>query len=171
MSTIASPRASTAISSRRTSTSTDRSTSTSRQPPGPATGNLRRNRAALRDYYNLQSQATTATSDTSSVPPTPTLDPETESELDKPSFDPSAYVSHILATEGLEGVMRVEAGLVSDVRTLDGEKKALVYDNYSKLIAATDTIRKMRMDMDPLTPATKTLEEGIREIAESARAL
>lgn len=29
-----------------------------------------------------------------------------------------------------------------DIRGLDGERKALVYDNYSKLIAATDTIRK-----------------------------
>jgi len=67
--------------------------------------------------------------------------------------------------------MRVEAGLVSDIRTLDGEKKALVYDNYSKLIAATDTIRKMRTGMDPLTPTTATLAPAIAHIAESARAL
>lgn len=32
-----------------------------------------------------------------------------------------------------------------DIRSLDGERKALVYDNYSKLIAATDTIRKVRV--------------------------
>lgn len=30
-----------------------------------------------------------------------------------------------------------------EIKGLDGEKKALVYDNYSKLIAATDTIRKV----------------------------
>ncbi len=30
-----------------------------------------------------------------------------------------------------------------EIRGLDGERKALVYDNYSKLIAATDTIRKV----------------------------
>jgi hypothetical protein len=30
------------------------------------------------------------------------------------------------------------------MRALDAEKKALVYDNYSKLIAATETIRRMR---------------------------
>ena len=29
------------------------------------------------------------------------------------------------------------------MRGLDGEKKALVYDNYSRLIAATDTIRRV----------------------------
>lgn len=30
-----------------------------------------------------------------------------------------------------------------EIKGLDGERKALVYDNYSKLIAATDTIRKV----------------------------
>lgn len=30
-----------------------------------------------------------------------------------------------------------------EIRALDGEKKALVYDNYSKLIAAVETIRKV----------------------------
>lgn len=34
--------------------------------------------------------------------------------------------------------------MVTEIRGLDGERKALVYDNYSKLIAATDTIRKVR---------------------------
>jgi hypothetical protein len=169
MSTIASPRPSIALSSRRTSTSTDRSVSATRNPgPGPATGNLRRNRAALRDYYNLKAGSADQSKD---VPPTPTLDPEIESELDKEGFDPEQYVKDILAREGLEGVMRVEAGLVSEIRTLDGEKKALVYDNYSKLIAATDTIRKMRTNMDPLTPTTNTLTPAIGHIAETATAL
>lgn len=31
----------------------------------------------------------------------------------------------------------------TEIRGFDGERKALVYDNYSKLIAATDTIRKV----------------------------
>jgi len=169
MSTIASPRPSIALSSRRTSTSTDRSVSATRNPgPGPATGNLRRNRAALRDYYNLKAGSADESKD---VPPTPTLDPEIESELDKEGFDPEQYVKDILAREGLEGVMRVEAGLISEIRTLDGEKKALVYDNYSKLIAATDTIRKMRTNMDPLTPTTATLTPAIGHIAETATAL
>jgi hypothetical protein len=166
MSTIASPRPSIALS-RRTSTSTDRSVSATRGP-GPATGTLRRNRAALRDFYNLKNSNAEGGKD---APPTPTLDPEIESELDKDGFDPEQYVKDILAREGLEGVMRVEAGLVSEIRTLDGEKKALVYDNYSKLIAATDTIRKMRTNMDPLTPTTATLTPAIGHIAETATAL
>lgn len=44
--------------------------------------------------------------------------------------------------------------------SLDGERKALLYDDYSKLIAATDTIRRIRDNMGPLTPATSGLSAG-----------
>ena len=37
-----------------------------------------------------------------------------------------------------------ECGDDIDIKGLDGERKALVYDNYSKLIAATETIGKVR---------------------------
>ncbi|KAK3720569.1 hypothetical protein LTR37_003618 [Vermiconidia calcicola] len=163
MSTIASPRPSISASSRRTSTSTD----TSHAPPVDR-GSLRRNRAALRDYYGLKAAAP---SDAHDTPPTVSLDVERESELDKANFDASAYVANLLAKEGVDGVLKVEAGLVSEIRSLDGEKKALVYDNYSKLIAATDTIRNMREKMDPLTPTTSTLSPAIGHIAETAASL
>ncbi|KAK0279590.1 hypothetical protein LTR35_000347 [Friedmanniomyces endolithicus] len=165
MSTIASPRPSISLSSRRTSTSTDagRSPSTSRAPASAASS-LRRNRVALRDYYGIKNAAS------ADAPPTPTLDSILESELDRPDFDASAYVQSLLATEGLEGILRVEAGLVSEIRGLDGEKKALVYDNYSKLIAATDTIKSMREKMDPVTE-TSTLMADIARIAETASKL
>lgn len=163
MSTIASPRPS-FNSSRRTSTSTD--TANTHAPPVDR-GSLRRNRTALRDYYGLQASAK-ASNEPSPAPP---LSAEHESELDAPNFNPENYVSSLLSKEGLEGVLKVEAGLVSEIRTLDGEKKALVYDNYSKLIAATDTIARMREKMDPLTPTTSTLAPAIGHIAETAAAL
>lgn len=168
MSTIASPRPSISTSSRRTSTSTDATAPTAHHAAKPSVdkGSLRRNRAALRDYYNLPATAT---------PPKASLDlgsPIIEtSELDRPDFDAQAYVQSLLAREGLEGVLRVEAGLIGEVRSLDGEKKALVYDNYSKLIAATDTIRSMREKMDPTTPTTSTLTPAIGHIAETAVSL
>lgn len=39
-----------------------------------------------------------------------------------------------------EGVNLLMVGI--EIRGLDGERKSLVYDNYSKLIVATDTIAK-----------------------------
>lgn len=69
---------------------------------------------------------------------------------------------------GGQSLMRV--GRV-DIRGLDGERKALVYDNYSKLIAATDTIRRMRASMEPLTPTTSTLEPAVSHIESVSREL
>lgn len=93
------------------------------------------------------------------------------SELDTPNFDAEAYVKSVFANQGLEGVLRVEGGLINEIKGLDGERKALVYDNYSKLITATDTIRKMRSNMDPLTPTTSTLGPAVSYIAEMAGGL
>lgn len=186
MSTIASPRHSSSIrspSSTRTSlevpsrSNSLRSTSKTRPPRA-------RDRTALRDYYNLKSPLTPTSDPSSTFPPgaapsTPGLGGGFEavkeeveaSELDRPGFDAEAYVKDVLGKEGLEGVLKVEAGLVAQVKGLDGERKALVYDNYSKLIAATETIKKMRTNMDPLTPHTSTLGPAIAHIAETATAL
>lgn len=43
-----------------------------------------------------------------------------------------------------------------------------MYDNYSKLIAATETIRRMRANMDPLNPMAATLSPAIAAIYEQA---
>ncbi|KAM3422072.1 Vacuolar protein sorting-associated protein 51 like [Cercospora zeina] len=170
---IASPRPSVTLSSRRTSIDTTASTTSRTTGQAAERGSLRRNRAALRDYYNLKTTSllTTQESSTPVAPATPALDPDQESELDKPGFEPEQYVQNLLTTEDLYGVLRIEASLVSDIRNLDGEKKALVYDNYSKLITATDTIKAMREKMDPMMPGTSTLGPAIGHIAETAAGL
>ena len=178
MATVSSPRPSvishpsaSANSSRRTSLDTStrsqsRQSSTSREPPA-SQPQQRRNRAALRDYYGIKNAA----------PPEATsglqyedLDHK-ESELDREGFDAEAYVKDLLSREGLEGIIKVEAGLINEIKGLDGERKALVYDNYSKLITATETIRKMRTNMGPLTPMTGGLMPTIDGIAKMATGL
>lgn len=59
----------------------------------------------------------------------------------------------------------------TEIRNLDSDRKSLVYDNYSKLLAATSTIRRMRTNMDPLAPTTHTLSPAIAHIAETAASL
>lgn len=159
MSTIpsASPRPS--LSSLRTSTST--------AEPATERGAARRNKAAaLRDYYGLRSGQTTT-----DTPPRVSLDTENESEIDRPAFSAQVYVERLLKEQDLAGVLKVEATLVKEVWGLDGEKKALVYDNYSKLIGATETIRSMRERMETRRMETSTLAPAIGHIAETASAL
>lgn len=115
MSTIASPRPSltslTSASSRRPSVDSQPISS----PPVPA----RRNRAALRDYYKLKQ--------TNSTKAAPSQDDSAvagggawgtgspASELDAEGFDAEEYVRRVLSKEDLEGVLRIEAGLINGI--------------------------------------------------------
>ncbi|KAF9731567.1 hypothetical protein PMIN06_007896 [Paraphaeosphaeria minitans] len=166
MSTIASPRPSSSI---RSPSSTRASFESSARPPVTT----RRNRAALRDYYGLKAAKDNEAkiSEESTRAELAHEDDETLTELDATDFDADAYVNNLLAKEGLKGVLRVEADLVSQIRNLDSDRKSLVYDNYSKLLSATSTIRRMRGNMDPLAPTTHTLGPAIAHIAETAASL
>jgi hypothetical protein len=88
--------------------------------------------------------------------------------MDQENFDAEAYIKRVLETQSLGDLLRTYNGVLTDIRALDAEKKALVYDNYSKLIAATETIRRMRVNMDPLNPMTSTLDPAIQGIYQRA---
>ncbi|KAF2869206.1 Vps51/Vps67-domain-containing protein [Massariosphaeria phaeospora] len=170
---IASPRPSTSI---RSPSSTRTSFDSAARPPTTTT--TRRNRSALRDYYGLKAAAAAKETADAKISEestrTDVLDADEDDtlpELDTPAFNAEAFVEGLLAREGLKGVLRVEADLISQIRTLDSDRKSLVYDNYSKLLAATSTIRRMRTNMDPLTPATHTLGPAIAHIAQTAAGL
>ncbi|WKT41014.1 hypothetical protein QSH57_005820 [Fusarium oxysporum f. sp. vasinfectum] len=175
MSTIASPRdppRRTPTNSNRPSFETSRSALASpvltqgpTQPPGPPQQQQRKtssNRAALREYYNLRASAPRIEIPDSEVPAT---------EIDAPDFNADEYVAKIVEKSSLEELLRLYTRVVGEVRALDAEKKALVYDNYSKLITATETIRKMRANMDPLNPMASTLDPAIAQIYSQASSI
>ena len=126
--------------------------------PAPPNALQRRNRAALRDYYNLKSKTsahpnlsrTASIASTTSTGTTSTLTAldDTRSQLDEANFDVESYIQELLKTSSLKTILKAEGSLISEIKNLDGERKALVYDNYSKLITATQTIGTMRKSMD-----------------------
>ncbi|RCI11210.1 hypothetical protein L249_7584 [Ophiocordyceps polyrhachis-furcata BCC 54312] len=128
----------------------------------------RSNRAALREYYNL------STTNTNTSPPRIDV-PDSEvptSDLDAADLDAVAYVDALASRSGIETLLRLYTRVVAEVRALEAEKKALVYDNYSKLISATETIRKvMRASMDPLKPLASTLDPVITQIYSQASSI
>ncbi|KUJ14820.1 uncharacterized protein LY89DRAFT_686460 [Mollisia scopiformis] len=192
MSTIASPRdssvtgrriplISTPTSSSRPSLELPRSVDNSPNPSGtPSTLPPKRNRAALREYYNLKKNAAPsssiipevdAASETSSIHSYAFSD-VAESELDKEGFDAEAYVKKVLREKDLKELLVTYGGVLREIGALEAEKKALVYDNYSKLISATEMIGRLRGGMDPLDPMARTLDpavEGIFRRAEEIR--
>ncbi|KAH6658003.1 Vps51/Vps67-domain-containing protein [Truncatella angustata] len=187
MSTIASPREPprripsqsliTPTSSTRPSLDVPRSAAGSPNPNSTPTSTFpnpaKRNRAALREYYNLRNKV-------ASPPSVEITDPLGEhheasevpqSELDKDGFDAETFVREKLDGSSMEEVLKLYTRTLGEIRALDAEKKALVYDNYSKLITATETIRKMRANMDPLNPMASTLDPAIAQIYSQASAI
>ncbi|KAK3990959.1 Vps51/Vps67-domain-containing protein [Cladorrhinum sp. PSN332] len=139
--------------------------------PNPPPSTTKRNRAALREYYNLRAPPPPPTITTSPPPPSPSAIHPSQ-PIDLPSFNPQTYLAQSLSTSSLSDLLRLYTQTLSEIRALDAEKKALVYDNYSKLITATETIRKMRSTMDPLNPMAGTLDlvvERVYELAEGLR--
>ena len=113
MSTIASPRASSSVRSPSLTRTSIDSSSSHRPPPA-----ARRNRAALREFYGLKNAPRDATPDAriseeSSATQLGPEEDETLTELDAADFNAEAFVESLLAKEGLKGVLKVEADLVS----------------------------------------------------------
>ena len=108
--------------------------SPSAQPLSSTSSGKRSNRVALREYYNLQRMLPRIEVPDSEVP---------LSDFDRPDFDADEFARTAVAQSGLEELLRLYTKVLGEVRALDAEKKALVYDNYNKLIDATDTIRKV----------------------------
>lgn len=177
---IASPRPSFNLS-RRGSTSTinsTRSPSTSRpasirdnsSTPVPASSR-RRDRAALREFYNLQATqpSTEKQPPTASAPQPEDASPsDALSALDNPSFSPQTYVDDLLSSADAETLLRTLNSITISALGLEGDKKALVYDNYTTLLSATSTISRMRENVDPMAPVTTTLEPAVKHIADVA---
>lgn len=107
-----------------TRTSLDNS---SRPPP-----TVRRNRAALREFYGLKNAGRDEAKISEESSRTETElgleDDETPTELDASDFDAAAFVQSLLAKEGLTGVLRVEADLISrmqDTQVTASERASL----------------------------------------------
>lgn len=127
------------------------------------------NRAALRAYYNLKKQAaapvvevTDPFGETSGGPQHEQYSEVAPSEMDRPDFDAEAFVKKALAENGMEELLRLYTKILGETRALDAEKKALVYDNYSKLITATETIRKVGVPFCSLFSFTRPYWDILR---------
>lgn len=150
MSTIASPRETSLPPSRRIASITPTSSTrpsleaarslvgspvNASHPHAPVVAK-RSNRAALREYYKLRAGV-------AGIPRIEVSDSEVPaSDLDVQEFKADEYISKVSAESSMEDLLKLYTRVVGEVRALDAEKKALVYDNYSKLISATETIQK-----------------------------
>ncbi|CAH8575291.1 unnamed protein product [Schistosoma turkestanicum] len=84
--------------------------------------------------------------------------------IDSPSFDPHLYLDKSLKTKDLSDLISEEKALTDQIRSLDSDMQTLVYDNYSKFINATDTIRMMKSDFSYVQEEMNSLLQNIASI-------
>lgn len=88
-------------------------------------------RKALRDFYKIQEEANI------------NIDTHHElslNDLDKPGLDPKEYVAQLVTSSSLAELAKTAVNLEHEINTLDSEQKSLVYNNYKKLIHASETL-------------------------------
>lgn len=84
-------------------------------------------RRALRDFYGLQQSQNNGPV-------------QHDALLDGDAFDVESYLGQIKAD--VKSLLKLENSMIRDIRVLDGERKALVYDNYGKMISTTNTLKE-----------------------------
>jgi len=85
--------------------------------------------------------------------------------LDSTAFDAKAYYEQLITTSSLITLMKHENELLSEIRQLDSERQALVYNHHHELIAASDTIAAMKTRAESLDADLDKLRMAFSEIS------
>lgn len=115
---------------------------------------------AYQQYEQQQQKKPAEGSDTASA-----ATPLAPGAVHVPPID--AFVRDLVARHDLRTLLRVENELVAEIRTLDSEQKALVYNNYSKLTAASTTLagvsRKQQQQQQQRTESSDEVDRALAE--------
>ncbi len=89
-------------------------------------------------------------------------------DINGPNFDAEAFSQRLVREASLSQLMAQEAEVSRQVAALDSDMQTLVYENYNRFIAATDTIRKMRVDFRAMEDEMDRLADEMGDISASS---
>eukprot|EP00916_Digyalum_oweni_P001019 GHVL01002061.1.p1 GENE.GHVL01002061.1~~GHVL01002061.1.p1 ORF type:complete len:837 (-),score=101.40 GHVL01002061.1:1902-4412(-) len=84
--------------------------------------------------------------------------------LDSPEFNAAEHYSQLIQTVDLRGLLKHHRTLTDEISSLDSDMQMLVYENYQKFICATETIKKMKSNMDIMEVDMTRLNEQVKAI-------
>ncbi|KAJ3117038.1 Vacuolar protein sorting-associated protein 51 [Phlyctochytrium bullatum] len=148
--------------------------------PTPAPRATRRARNLLKNYYGIVESEAGGGSGTPGDPgsmaasqdnlgPANTIKPwgADPMDMDSEAFISETFINSCLYQKNLNALIRTDTELIEDVRRIDGQMKTLVYQNYHKFIAATDTIKQMRTKVEGMNDEMGDLERKMNALVES----
>ncbi|KAG9392090.1 Vps51/Vps67 [Carpediemonas membranifera] len=86
--------------------------------------------------------------------------------LDSTNFDSERYLAEVFGTQTIGELIQTANGLSTDIVQLDGKLQSLVYENYSKFLAATKTLNLMLDDSVRMQEQVGQLKESITRISQ-----
>uniref|UniRef100_A0A914MDI1 Vacuolar protein sorting-associated protein 51 homolog n=1 Tax=Meloidogyne incognita TaxID=6306 RepID=A0A914MDI1_MELIC len=92
-------------------------------------------------------------------------------DINSSNFDPEYYVQDLLRKKGLEELVAVEQDMVNNVRRLDSEMQSLVYENYSKFLNATSTVKDMQNRLTDAHNEMNSLSSRMNKITDLSDSL
>ena len=81
--------------------------------------------------------------------------------IDTAAFDAEKYVERLVETTRLDALQGKCVEMASEIKSLDSDMQMLVYENYSKFITATDTIRRMKSNVEGMEERMAELQATI----------
>lgn len=95
-----------------------------------------------------------------------TLNKEQEArDIDSPHFQARAFFEESVKSDSLPQLLARENSLVSDIRSYDNDLQSLVYDNYSKFLGASDTVRGLAQNISTLHDEMSHLKANLATVA------
>uniref|UniRef100_A0A914Y6J0 Vacuolar protein sorting-associated protein 51 homolog n=1 Tax=Panagrolaimus superbus TaxID=310955 RepID=A0A914Y6J0_9BILA len=91
--------------------------------------------------------------------------------LNSSDFEAESYVQNLLQKKGLDELVAIEEDMVQNVRRLDSEMHQLVYENYSKFLTATNTVRNMQTEFQKMSDDMGNLTNKMDKIADLSGSL
>jgi hypothetical protein len=85
--------------------------------------------------------------------------------IDTAHFDSRKYVEDMLSTMNIESLVSQDTTMVHEIRTLDSDMQMLVYENYNKFISATETIKRMKTNVEAMDGDMNTVKSKMEKIA------
>lgn len=92
-------------------------------------------------------------------------------DINNSSFDPELYSQKVIKEASLAQLMAQEGEVVRQIHSLDSDMQTLVYENYNKFIAATDTIKKMRVDFRDMEDEMDQLAEKMKSVTDKSNSI
>ena len=85
--------------------------------------------------------------------------------LDSGAFDSQRYVVNQLTNLTVAELLDEDAQLMQDIRNLDSDMQMLVYENYNKFIAATETIKRMKNNVEDMDTDMGSIDNSMKRIS------